>query len=91
MADYRLSLSAKEDLLRIHSYGVEVYGTTQADQYLAAIFEHFELIAAFPYSFQAVDQIRIGYRRCVCGSESIYYRIRNNKVEIMAILGRQQP
>jgi len=30
-----------------------------------------------------------GYRRCVCGVDSIYYRIENGTVEIMAIIGRQ--
>jgi len=29
------------------------------------------------------------FRRCVCGSDSIYYRLNNDIVEIMAIIGRQ--
>ncbi len=33
--------------------------------------------------------IRKGYRRCVCGSDSIFYRINNDVVEIMAIIGKQ--
>lgn len=39
--------------------------------------------------YQAVDDIREGYRRSVCGVDSIYYHIVDNKVEIMRILGQQ--
>ena len=43
-----------------------------------------------PYSFESVGYIRPGYRRCPCGSDSIYYRIGHEGViEIMAIVGRQ--
>lgn len=50
---------------------------------------HFAKIADQPYLFQAVDNIRAGYRRSVYGTESIYYRINGDTVEIMAILRRQ--
>ena len=36
-----------------------------------------------------VDEIREGYRRSVCGVDSIYYRVEGGIVEIMAILGQQ--
>jgi len=49
----------------------------------------FEKLAANPYSYQSVDQICTGYRRAVCGSGSIYYKITETDVEIMAILGGQ--
>ncbi|MBN1143598.1 MAG: type II toxin-antitoxin system RelE/ParE family toxin [Bacteroidales bacterium] len=89
MAKYRLSNEAKEDLIRIHHFGVERFGLSQADKYFDTFFEYFEIIAQRPFSFESVDYIRKGYRRCVCGSDSIYYRISNDIVEIMAIIGRQ--
>ena len=89
MAKYRLSNEAKEDLTRIHHYGVEKFGITQADIYFESFFEYFDIIAQRPFSFESVDYIKKGYRRCVCGSDSIYYRINNRTVEIMAIIGRQ--
>ena len=89
MSNYKLSNVAKEDLIRIHSYGVKQFGMTHADKYFNTFFEYFDLIAQSPYSFESVDFIKEGYRRCVCGSDSIYYRITNNMVEIMAIVGRQ--
>jgi toxin ParE1/3/4 len=47
------------------------------------------MIAEPPLAFESVDQIKLGYRRCVCGSDCIFYRIQNKTVEIMTIVGRQ--
>ncbi len=55
MGNYKLSIEAKADLIRIHRRG-----------------------------------IRENYRRSVCGVDSIYYRIDESEVEIMAIIGRQE-
>jgi toxin ParE1/3/4 len=53
-------------------------------------FEYFDIIAKSPFSFESVDYIKTDYRRCVCGSDSIYYKIGdNNIVKIMAIIGKQ--
>lgn len=89
MARYRLSNVAKEDLIRIHQYGVEKFGIAQADKYYETFFEYFDIIANQPFSFEAVDFIRSGYRRCKCGSDTIYYRIVDQIVEIMIIIGKQ--
>ena len=59
-----------------------------ADEYYATFFDHFEQLAEQPHLHPA-DNIREGYRRSVCGSESVYYRIVDEVVEIMAIIGRQ--
>lgn len=90
MVKYRLSNVAKEDLIRIHHCGVEKFGMAQADKYFDSLFEYFEIISQRPFAFESVDYIRQGYRRCVYGSDSIYYKVANDGiVEIMAIIGRQ--
>ena len=89
MGTYRLSENAKEDLRRIYRRGLREYGEAQADQYYNALFDRFEQIAEQPFLYPAVDDIREGYRRSVCGVDSIYYRIEGETVEIMAIIGRQ--
>jgi toxin ParE1/3/4 len=89
MAKFRLSNVAKEDLIRIHHYGVEKFGERQADLYFDSFFTYFEIIAERPYAFESVDFIKQGYRRCVCGADAIYYRIHEDVVEIMTIVGRQ--
>jgi toxin ParE1/3/4 len=89
MASYKLSLMAKADLREIYRYGVLEYGEKQADRYYADFFARFEQIAENPLLYPAVDHIREGYRRGVCGVHAIYYRIGNDTVEIMRLLGRQ--
>lgn len=51
MAEYKLSNAAKEDLIRIHHFGVEKFGIKQADKYFNTFFDHFEIIAQGPFSF----------------------------------------
>jgi len=89
MAKYRLSKEAKEDLIRIHHYGVERFGMAQADKYFDSFFKYFDIIAQQPFTFESVDYIKKGYRRCACGADSIYYKVHDDIVEIMAIVGRQ--
>ena len=89
MANYKLSNTAKEDLIRIHHYGVEKFGMRQADKYFNSFFEYFEMISKNPFSFESVDQIRKGYHRCPIGSDTIYFKLNKNIVEIMAIVGKQ--
>ncbi|MDY7396883.1 type II toxin-antitoxin system RelE/ParE family toxin [Aureibaculum sp. 2210JD6-5] len=86
---YILTEQTKLDLINIHQFGVYRFGETQADKYFYAFFEQFEIISKNPYLFPKVDFIKKGYRRCVCGSDSIYYLIHNDVIEIMAIIGRQ--
>ncbi|WP_460205976.1 type II toxin-antitoxin system RelE/ParE family toxin [Scytonema sp. NUACC21] len=73
----------------MYFYGLETWGEAAADQYYNDLFDRFEQIAAQPYLYPSVDFIRKGYRRSVCGVNSIYYRIENDVVEIMAILRSQ--
>jgi toxin ParE1/3/4 len=89
MASYKVSKEAKEDLIRIHQYGMRKFGVVQADKYFDSFFEYFNIIAKNPLSFESVDYLKKGYRRCVCGTDSIFFKVNEDVVEIMAIVGRQ--
>ena len=89
MAKYKLSNVAADDLIRIHQYGIKKLGMVQADKYFDSFFKCFDSIAQRPFSYESVDFIRAKYRRCVCGSDSIYFKINQNEVEIMTIIGKQ--
>ena len=71
--NYRLTENAKEDLKRIYRRGLHEYGEAQADKYYNAFFDRFEQIAEQPLLYPVVADIREGYRRSVCGADSIYY------------------
>ena len=89
MTQYRLSNAAKEDLIRIHQYGIKKFGLTQADKYFYSFFDCFDNISQRPFTFESVDHIKLGYRRCVCGSDSIYFKVNTDFIDIMAIVGKQ--
>ena len=87
--EYRLSEEAKMDLARIYWRGVDEFGEQQAERYYDALIQRFDELAEMPNKYQAVDHIREGYRRSVCGVDSIFYRVNIDVVEIMRVLGRQ--
>jgi len=86
---YKLSNEAKEDLIRIHHYGVGEFGLKLADKYFYEFFDCFDRISENPFAFELVNHIRDAYRRCPCGVDAIYFRIKNNMVEIMTIIAKQ--
>jgi toxin ParE1/3/4 len=86
---YKLSEDAEANLTEIYAYGYRTWGEVAADRYYYALIAHFEEIANHPYLYPPVDFIHEGYRRSVCGEDSIYYRIESGIVEIMAILRSQ--
>ncbi len=89
MGSYKLSSEAKEDIRRIYHHGVRNWGVEQADKYYNALFDRFDKIANNPYMYQSVDYIRLGYRHSVCGVDTIYFRVENDVVEIMSVIGSQ--
>lgn len=90
MGTYKLSDAAEDDLIDIHQYGTRQWGPGQADRYFWQLIAHFDTLAAEPLLYTAVDHIRPGYRRSVCGKHSIYYRVNGEIVEIMAIIRMQE-
>ena len=90
MAVYKLNEEAEEDLERLYEHGVIFFGLDQADRYYDGLIERFCELSDNPRLWQAVDYIRTGYRRSVYASHSIYYRIDDDTVEIMRILGKQK-
>lgn len=89
MANYKLTEQAREDHIRIHQCGMARFGEKQADKYFELLFKSFDLIASNSYTFESVDHLLPGYRRCVCGAESIFYKLNNGLVVIVAIIGKQ--
>ena len=90
MYKYILTIDAEKDIVRIYEYGISQFGVQQADTYYDLLFDCFDKIASNPYLFPSAGHIIQGYRYCVCGSDTIYYKISNQEiVEIITIIGRQ--
>jgi toxin ParE1/3/4 len=89
MFSYKLNIQAEEDLTRIFEYGMSRFGMLQANKYYDMLFDCFSKIASNPYLFPEAIRFRQGYRYCVCGVDTIFYKINGDTIEIMAIIGRQ--
>ena len=89
MYKYYLTREAKEDLWRIYEFGVYTFGVAQAEKYFNNIHDCFEKIISSPYMFPVTIKNKKSYRFCVCGVDTIYYKINNDEIEIITIIGRQ--
>jgi len=88
--NYKINLEAKEDLRQIYSYGYHKWGVKQADKYFNQLFNCFDNICQNHHQFPQVNEIRQGYKRCVCGVDTIYFRLNNDIIEIMRVIGSQE-
>ena len=89
MTCYKLALAADRDLELIWFFGLQRFGVEQADCYYYELMCHFDDLAEQPLSYPAVDHIREGYRRSICGVHSVFYKFCGDHVEIMRIIGQQ--
>ena len=86
MPKFWLAGAADEDLLGIARYGGVNFGPEASDAYRERLKVHFSRLAENPYLYPAVDHIKHGVRRSLCGVHVIYYRVADDGVEIMRIL-----
>lgn len=64
-------------------------GEAQADKYYDDLLGHFDALCDNPYLYRAVEEIRAGYRRSVCGKHTVFYQIADNAVRVMALVKRE--
>jgi toxin ParE1/3/4 len=87
--EYRLSEAAAEDLIQIALYGFENFGLERSEKYSDKLKKTVCRHCVQSAAIVSVDYIKMNYRRSVCGSHSIYYRIEKKGVLILRILGQQ--
>lgn len=90
MYSYKLNIQIEEDLTRIFEYGIGRFGLVQAQKYYDVLFDCFSKIASNPFLFPEAIRYKKGYRFCVCGVDTIFYKINADEIEIMAVIGRQK-
>ena len=89
MGKYVLSRKADLDLSNIYRFGLQKFGEAQADRYFFGLGQQFQLIAESPMLFPKALYIHPDAHKCVYIADTIYYRIQEDHVEIMTIVGRQ--
>ena len=90
MAEYRLSLRARSDLLNIYAFSDARFGRYQADAYHAGFERTFGLLADFPGIGTSADELVAGYRRFRFQSHYIFYTEEADHVLIRALIHVRQ-
>lgn len=89
MPKYWLAGAADEDFLGIARYGDRNFGPEASNAYRERLKAHLSRLAERPFMYPAVDHIKDGMRRSVCGVHVIYYQVFDDGVEIVRILRSQ--
>jgi toxin ParE1/3/4 len=90
VAEYRLSLRARSDLLNIYAFSDARFGRYQADAYHAGFERTFGLLADFPGIGTSADELVAGYRRFRFQSHYIFYTEEADHVLIRALIHVRQ-
>lgn len=86
MAELRLTPAALRDMEGIWRYTARQWGVAQAERYIDRLNGCFETLALAPFSAQACDHIRPGYRRQPVESHVVYYRTGPDMVTVVRVL-----
>jgi toxin ParE1/3/4 len=90
VAEYRLSVRARLDLLDIYAYSEAKFGRYQAEAYHAGLERTFGLLADFPGIGIAADELVVGFRRFRFQSHYIFYTPEPDHVLIRTLIHVRQ-
>ena len=86
---YALSPLAEIDLEEIWFYTLQTWSLAQADSYLRDLILTFEGLASGTKRGRGVD-VRPDYLKCPVGSHMIYFRDRDDQIEVIRVLHQRQ-
>ncbi len=94
MAFHQLAIApaAQNDLKDIYQYGLKQWGQAQSESYLSTIKNQIWLLTQQPLMGTERPELLPNIRRLAIESHTLFYRVTNNKIEIIRVLhGRQDP
>lgn len=77
---------AQRDIRNIRVYGLNQWGEAQADAYHTALTKGFERLQDHPLIGKARDDLRAGLRSWPVEHHVLYYRIKDDVIEVVRIL-----
>lgn len=80
-----ISASARADLLELWVYVAED-SSEQADRVLERVLEVAEKLGEWPEMGRARNELRVGIRSLVVGSHVLFYRVTENRLEVVRVL-----
>ena len=90
MSEYRLSDEAEHDVAEMYRRGFWQFGELQADKFFHQLFDSLELLASFPQSGRAADDIYPGLRRVEFNPYVIFYLPRAYGIYVLRLLKQSQ-
>lgn len=90
MAEYRLSIRARAQLLDIYEFTSVTFGRYQAEAYHAGLERTFSLLADFPRIGQSVDELAARHRRFRFQAHYVFYTEEPAHILIRAIYHHAQ-
>ncbi len=91
MANYKISVEARNDLEKIWAYTFRTWSIGQADRYINQILEEIEYLSIKPEYGEDFSHVRKGYLKTKVKLHLIFYKVEkgSNFVEIIRILHQQ--
>jgi len=89
MLNIHKQVLAEKDLIDIWLYSFENWGEAQADKYHDGLTEAFSTIAQNPSIGTNCDDVRQGYRKYGSHRHLIFYRVRDDTIHIIRVLGEE--
>ncbi len=83
---FKLHQTAKNDLKKTGRYTLKNYGRIQRNKHLKDLEERFELLGKNPGFGRPLDDIKAGYHCSNYAKHMVFYRIKKDFVEILAVL-----
>ncbi|WP_336065779.1 type II toxin-antitoxin system RelE/ParE family toxin [Mesoflavibacter sp. CH_XMU1404-2] len=90
MANYKISIEAKKDLISIFKYSYIEFGISQAESYLKQLESSIEKLAANPNIGKARFEIKKGLFSIPELEHIIFYRIFKSHIRIVRILHQKR-
>jgi toxin ParE1/3/4 len=81
-----ISKKALSDLEEIWLYTAEKWSVEQADRYYSLIFDEINYICRNINAGKSMEHVRKGYRASKVKSHLVFYRVKNNAIEVIRIL-----
>ena len=94
MSSYPLIISpiARDDLEKIYQYGILNWGVSQASSYIDHLKTQLWSLTEHPKMGKERDELLSAMRSLAVESHIIFYRIKNQQINIVRVLhGRQDP
>jgi toxin ParE1/3/4 len=86
MTRYVFSPRALADIEEIWDYTERRWDADQAERYNRVLRQGIELVARDPRRGRSCDHIRPGYRKYSIGSHVVFFRVIEEKIEVVRIL-----